>query len=89
LAAGAEKLEHMCDLTDAELVEAARKGEAGAFGELARRHQKQVFAVTLSLINDVAEAEDLTQESFIRAFRNLDLLADPGKFAAWVRRKHG
>jgi len=34
----------------------------------------------------VAEAEDLTQESFIRAFRNLDLLADPGKFAAWVRR---
>src|SRR5262245_15691660 len=76
----------MRELTDAELVEAARQGEAGAFGELVRRYQKQAFAVALSLIGDPSEAEDLAQEAFIRASRNLDLLADPGKFAAWVRR---
>lgn len=76
----------MHDTTDAELVEAARQGEASAFGELVRRHQKQVFAVALSLVGDAAEAEDLTQETFIRASRNLDLLADPEKFLAWVRR---
>src|SRR5438309_10414529 len=72
--------------TDAELVEAARQGETSAFGELVRRHQKQVFAVAFALVGDAAEAEDLAQETFIRASRNLDLLADPGKFWAWVRR---
>src|SRR5437016_5026744 len=78
--------ERMRDTTDAELVEAARQGEARAFGELVRRHQKQVFAVALSLVGDAAEAEDLAQETFIRASRNLDLLADAEKFVAWVRR---
>ena len=74
------------EVTDAELVGAARRGDAGALGELVRRHQKQVFAVALSLLGDAAEAEDMAQETFIRASRNLDLLADPAKFAAWVRR---
>ena len=36
--------------------------------------------------NDPTEAEDLSQEAFIRAFRNLDLLVDPSRFAAWLRR---
>src|SRR5215510_5948307 len=76
----------MDEATDVRLVEAARRGEADAFGELVRRHQKQAFAVALSLIGDPAEAEDLTQEAFIRASRNLDLLVDPAKFAAWLRR---
>ena len=71
---------------DTELVEAARCGDAGALGELVRRHQRYVFAVALSLVGDPAEAEDLAQEAFIRALRNLDLLADPAKFAPWVRR---
>ena len=74
------------EVTDAELVGAARRGDAGALGELVGRHQKQVFAVALSLLGDAAEAEDMAQETFIRASRNLDLLADPAKFAAWVRR---
>jgi RNA polymerase sigma factor (sigma-70 family) len=76
----------MDEVTDVGLVEAARRGEADAFGELVRRHQKQAFAVALSLIGDPAEAEDLTQEAFIRAARNLDLLVDPAKFGAWLRR---
>src|SRR5262245_22820239 len=76
----------MRDATDAELVHAARQGEVSALGELVRRHQKQVFALAFSLVGDVAEAEDLAQEAFLRASRNLDLLADPQKFAAWVRR---
>src|SRR5262245_11520275 len=76
----------MEEATDVRLVEAARRGETDAFGELVRRHQKQAFAVALSIIGDPAEAEDLTQEAFIRASRNLDLLVDPAKFAAWLRR---
>ena len=71
---------------DAELVTRARKGESGAFGELVRRHQRATRALAYALVGDQAEAEDLSQEAFLRAFRNLDLLADPAKFAPWLRR---
>jgi len=76
----------MRERTDTELIEAARQGEINAFGELVRRYQKQAFAVAVSLVSDAAEAEDLTQEAFIRASRNLDLLVDTNKFGAWLRR---
>jgi len=74
--------------SDAELVTAARSTAAGAsdaFGELARRYQRMVYAVALSLVPP-ADADDVAQESFLRAFRNLDLLADPAKFGVWLRR---
>ena len=44
-----------------------------------------VFALTLSLVRP-ADADDVAQEAFIRAFRNLDLLADPSRFGVWLRR---
>src|SRR5687768_9203764 len=72
--------------TVGDLVESARRGDVAAFGELVRRHQGQVIAVAISILGDRAEAEDLAQETFIRASRNLDLLADPEKFPRWVRR---
>ena len=74
--------------SDAELVTAARSTDAGpsdAFGELARRYQRMVYAIALSLVQP-ADVEDVAQESFLRAFRNLDLLADPAKFGVWLRR---
>ncbi len=72
--------------SDAELVERARLGEPSAFEELVRRHQGATRALAYSLAGDWVEAEDLSQEAFLRAFRNLDLLADPGKFGPWLRR---
>jgi RNA polymerase sigma factor (sigma-70 family) len=73
---------------DAELVRAARDGDdaGAAFGELVRRHERGVYVLALSLLHDAAEAEDMAQEAFLRAFRNLDLLADPAKFGVWLRR---
>ena len=71
---------------DAELVGRARAGEPAAFEELVRRHQAGARALAYALVGDWAEAEDLSQEAFLRAFRNLDLLADPEKFAPWLRR---
>ena len=44
-----------------------------------------VYALTLSLVRP-ADADDVAQEAFIRAFRNLDLLADPSRFGVWLRR---
>jgi len=70
----------------AGLVEAARLGSAEARDELVRRHFREAAMLAAAMVNDPTEAEDLCQEAFVRAFRNLDLLADPNKFAAWLRR---
>jgi RNA polymerase sigma factor (sigma-70 family) len=76
----------MGEETVAELVEDARQGSSDARDELVRRHYRDVAVVAMSIVNDPAEAQDLSQEAFIRAFRNLDLLIDPARFGAWLRR---
>jgi RNA polymerase sigma factor (sigma-70 family) len=72
--------------SDGALVARARAGEPSAYEELVGRHQGATRALAYALVADRAEAEDLSQEAFLRAFRNLDLLADPEKFAPWLRR---
>jgi RNA polymerase sigma-70 factor (ECF subfamily) len=61
----------MVDLTDRELVERARSGDAGAFGQLVRRHQARIHRLAAHLLRDRAEAEDVAQETFVRAYRAL------------------
>src|SRR4051812_21548760 len=70
----------------ADLVEEARRGSADARDELVRRYFREIAVLAVSVVNDPTEAEDLSQEAFIRAFRNLDLLVDPGRFGPWLRR---
>jgi RNA polymerase sigma-70 factor (ECF subfamily) len=76
----------MTPKTVAELVQDARNGSADARDELVRRHYREVAALAAAIANDPAEGEDLAQETFIRAFRNLDLLVDPSRFGAWIHR---
>ncbi|HYD84996.1 MAG TPA: sigma-70 family RNA polymerase sigma factor, partial [Opitutus sp.] len=71
---------------DADLVQLARAGNRDAYGELIRRYQRSICGLACLLIGDRFEAEDLTQEAFLRAWLNLDLLSDPSKFAPWLRR---
>ena len=54
--------------TDRELVDLARAGDAEAFGAIVRRHQKRIFRLTSHLLRSAAEAEDITQETFVRAY---------------------
>jgi len=69
-----------------DLVDEARAGSLDARDELVRRYFRETAAIAGALLNDPTEAEDLAQEAFIRAFRNLDLLMDPSRFGAWLRR---
>jgi RNA polymerase sigma factor (sigma-70 family) len=71
---------------DAELVHLARAGNRDAYGELIRRYQHPIWGLACILVDDRFEAEDITQEAFLRAWINLDLLSDPAKFAPWLRR---
>jgi RNA polymerase sigma-70 factor (ECF subfamily) len=61
----------MAKLTDRELVDRAREGDVQAFGQLVRRHQQRLQRLAMHLLRDRAEAEDVMQETFIRAYRAL------------------
>lgn len=70
---------------DAELVAAALRREGQACVQLFRRHAPHVMRVLrVGFHLTPAEAEDVVQDSFIRAFRSLDQLRDPARFGLWV-----
>jgi RNA polymerase sigma-70 factor (ECF subfamily) len=73
------------ELTDASLVSAARAGHRDAYDELVRRHAAGVMAVVCARLGRTGPLEDLVQESFLRALQSLGSLAEPEKFAAWLR----
>jgi RNA polymerase sigma-70 factor (ECF subfamily) len=56
---------------DRELVERAKGGDADAFGQLVRRHQPRIHRLAVHMLRDRAEAEDVAQETFIRAYQAL------------------
>jgi len=72
------------DKSDADLARAAQAGSREAFGELTLRHYPAVHAFLLSLLANRTDAEDLTQDTFLRALTKLHHF-DPGQpFRPWV-----
>ena len=76
----------MAERSDEELVRAARAGEMPAFEELVRRYQGAVYGLAYSICGEWASAQDLTQDSFLRAYLELAQLQEPARFAGWLRR---
>jgi RNA polymerase sigma-70 factor (ECF subfamily) len=72
--------------TDTDLIRAVLAGDTEAFGPLVTRYQEVVCRLVLSAVRDFAAAEDITQETFLTAFRRLAQLRDPARFPAWLRR---
>ena len=66
---------------DEQLVLATLRGDVPAFGLLVERYWKMAFALALSRIRDAAEAEDIAQESFLKAYAHLHTLRDARRFA--------
>jgi RNA polymerase sigma-70 factor (ECF subfamily) len=77
---------NMDEASDRLLVQRTRGGDVNAFGDLVRRYQASVFSVCYRLLGDSAEAEDLAQEAFLRAFRRLGTYDDGRPFGPWMRR---
>ncbi len=71
---------------DARLVEQVRRGHSSSFDELVKRHQRKVFAVAYRLLSHRDDAWDVAQNALLRAYRSLDQLDDPGRFAPWLMR---
>ncbi len=71
-------------MTDAELVEAARHGDAEAFGQLVERHQKAVFRAAYAALGSKVEAEDAAQDAFLAAYRKLGRFRGDASFKTWL-----
>lgn len=71
---------------DRDLILHARRGDNEAYGELVTRHQTSVFNVCYRILHERAEAEDMVQETFIRAYRRLESFDLERPFGPWIRR---
>ncbi len=71
---------------DRELVERARAGERTAFDLLVARYQRRLLRLVLRLLRDPAEAEDVVQETFLKAYRALPRFRGEAAFYTWLYR---
>jgi len=71
---------------DQEWVDAARKGDQAAFGNLVERHQRNVYRSVYRMVRDHDEASEITQEAVVRAWQNLDRFRGEAPFAGWLSR---
>jgi len=76
-------MEHRSDL---ELIEEVRNGKREAFTELMRRHQQRVYWVARRIVGTHADADDIAQETFIKAFQGLGDFRGDSTFFTWLYR---
>ena len=72
--------------SDAEAAARARGGDTEAFRVLVERHSPLVFRVAYRLTRNEHDAEDVVQETFLRAFGRLELFEDRSQFGSWIYR---
>lgn len=71
---------------DAELVRRFNNGEDAAFIEIMERYQRKIFTIVLGLLRNRADAEEITQDTFIRAHRGLGRFRGDSSLATWLHR---
>ena len=71
---------------DVELIQSSLTGDENAFAKLVRKYQKQVHALAWRKVGDFHIAEEITQDTFLRAYKKLATLKDPRRFAGWLYR---
>ena len=74
------------DIIELNLIEMARRGDRSSLNELFSQHQRYIFNLTLQLTGDAARADDLTQETFLMAFRKLHSFRCQSGFRTWLSR---
>ncbi len=77
---------HTSSPSDEELIARAVSGDDGAFAALVRRHTDLVYTVVLRVVGNEADADDVTQEAFVRAHRALGRFRGDSKFSSWLYR---
>src|SRR5580704_9043104 len=73
-------------LSEARLVEEARRGNRDAFGVLVQRYERRLVRVILRFVSDLELAKDLAQETFLRAYTRFDQYDPARRFGPWLFR---
>src|SRR5580700_2001181 len=73
-------------LSEAEAIERAKQGDAGAFEALYNLHKRRVYSLCLRMTANTAAAEDLTQEAFLQLFRKIGTFRGESAFSTWLHR---
>jgi RNA polymerase sigma-70 factor, ECF subfamily len=68
------------------LVERARQGDRTAFGQLVNEYKDKIYNYVARMLNDPYEAEDVTQEAFLRAYKSLPRFRGASSFHTWLYR---
>jgi RNA polymerase sigma-70 factor (ECF subfamily) len=71
-------------MTDADLVSRVLAGEVEAYAGLVARYRDRYVRYAWRMLGDADEAEDVLQETFVRAYRSLARCEDPGRFGSWL-----
>lgn len=71
---------------DSELVRRFKDGEEPAFVEIMNRYRSKIFSITLGFLHDRTDAEEITQDTFIRAYRGLVNFRGDSSLATWLYR---
>lgn len=69
---------------DQVLIEEAKSGNKGAFSELVQRHQRLLMRVALRITRDLETAEDIVQDSFLKAYQKLGTFKGEASFRSWL-----
>ena len=69
-----------------QFLERLRRGEAAAFEQLVAEHSSDVYALLFRLTSDAEEARDLTQETFLRTYQNIDRFRGDASLKTWIYR---
>lgn len=68
------------------LVKAAKAGDIGAFDQLVRRYDRNVFRIAQHITHNREDAEDVVQDAFLKAYQNLEKFQEQSKFYTWLVR---
>ena len=72
------------ETADAELVARTMAGDRDAFGQIVARHQTLICSLAYNATGSLTQSEDLAQETFLAAWRELRQLREPAKLRAWL-----
>jgi RNA polymerase sigma-70 factor (ECF subfamily) len=75
--------ENLTGLNEADLILAAQKGDLEAFNRIVLLYQDEIFALALRILGDEAAADEITQDTFLAAYRNLSRFRN-GSFRLWL-----
>ncbi len=78
--------ETLTTLADEELVRRAQADEDRAFGELVSRYETKVFSLALKMVRNPEDAEDVLQDTFLRAYRGIKSFKGNSTFSTWIYR---